>query len=105
MALSSLSVVTNANRLRRWHPSPLPTAGQAHIEPHVETPANHQASPGTVATDPVCGMAVDPATASEHRVTDSGTIWFCSTHCAAVFDATMTPDTPATGQMPGGGTV
>ncbi len=29
MALSSLSVVTNANRLRRWHPAPLPPAGQS----------------------------------------------------------------------------
>ena len=29
MALSSLSVVTNANRLRRWHPEPLPAASPA----------------------------------------------------------------------------
>src|SRR5262249_25709867 len=41
MALSSLPVVTNANRLRRYHPSPLPPAGQAHIKPNVETPASH----------------------------------------------------------------
>jgi P-type Cu+ transporter len=40
MALSSLSVVTNANRLRRWHPRtllepPAPTT----VEPQVETPS------------------------------------------------------------------
>jgi Cu+-exporting ATPase len=39
MALSSLSVVGNANRLRRCHPVPLPPAGQVHTEPHAETPA------------------------------------------------------------------
>jgi Cu+-exporting ATPase len=39
MALSSLSVVGNANRLRRYHPAPLPLAGQVPAEPQVETPA------------------------------------------------------------------
>jgi len=43
MALSSLSVVGNANRLRRYHPAPLPPAGQVPagqvpVEPQVETP-------------------------------------------------------------------
>src|SRR6516164_1690197 len=70
MALSSLSVVTNANRLRRYHPTPLPPAGQPHIQPHVETPADrgtgHKLSPGNLASDPVCGMRVDPATAPVH---------------------------------------
>jgi Cu+-exporting ATPase len=33
MALSSLSVVINASRLRRWHPAPLPPAGRAPGEP------------------------------------------------------------------------
>jgi P-type Cu+ transporter len=44
MALSSLSVVGNASRLRRYHPAPLPPAGRIdadpQIEPHVETPAS-----------------------------------------------------------------
>jgi Cu+-exporting ATPase len=39
MALSSLSVVTNANRLRRWHPAPLPPVTGTGIEPRMETPA------------------------------------------------------------------
>ncbi len=102
MAASSLSVVTNANRLRRYHPAPLPAAGQANVEPHVETPADHdsgdQPNPETLATDPVCGMTVDPATAPEHRVTGAGTVWFCSAHCAAAFDATRGADAPAGGQ-------
>ena len=38
MALSSLSVVGNANRLRRYHPVPLPPAGRVPAEPRVETP-------------------------------------------------------------------
>ena len=41
MALSSLSVVTNANRLRRYRPAPLPQAVPAEVDPQVETPAGH----------------------------------------------------------------
>ncbi|WP_040786438.1 heavy metal translocating P-type ATPase [Nocardia pneumoniae] len=37
MALSSLSVVGNANRLRRYSPAPLPSAPATDIEPLVET--------------------------------------------------------------------
>jgi len=37
MALSSLSVVSNANRLRRYHPEPLPLADDVHGEPQVES--------------------------------------------------------------------
>jgi len=85
MALSSLSVVTNANRLRRCHPAPLPPAGQFHIEPLVETPAA-QPSPGVLTTDPVCGMRVDPVT-STWRSTGDSIVHFCSGHCAATFDA------------------
>jgi P-type Cu+ transporter len=48
MAASSLSVVTNANRLRRYHPTPLPPAGKADAEPHVETPSSRPA--GDLAT-------------------------------------------------------
>ena len=40
MALSSLSVVGNANRLRRYHPAPLPPAGRVDTEPRVETPGS-----------------------------------------------------------------
>jgi P-type Cu+ transporter len=84
MALSSLSVVGNANRLRCYRPAPLPPAGQAEAEPRVETPAG--AEPGPV-TDPVCGMTVDSATAAEQRGTGPDTVYFCSAGCAAAYDA------------------
>jgi Cu+-exporting ATPase len=92
MALSSLSVVTNANRLRRYHPEPLPSGGQTCAEPVVETPADRHTpvpapDPATLATDPVCGMRVDPATAAAQRRTGAGTVHFCSAHCAATYDA------------------
>jgi Cu+-exporting ATPase len=40
MALSSLSVVGNANRLRRHHPAPLATAPAVDVEPQVEIAGN-----------------------------------------------------------------
>ena len=51
MALSSLSVVTNANRLRRWHAKPLPV----HVEP---------ASVDTIVEVPAVDLAHEPAAAS-----------------------------------------
>ncbi|MFF5188023.1 heavy metal translocating P-type ATPase [Streptomyces sp. NPDC000345] len=104
MALSSLSVVTNASRLRRWHTQPLPEAHPACVQPRVESasdrapadstdaaadPGHHPASHGgdTMVTDPVCGMHVDTTTAAEHRQTERGTYYFCSAHCATAFDA------------------
>jgi Cu+-exporting ATPase len=46
MALSSLSVVTNANRLRGYRPAPLPQAVPAEADPQVETPAGAAAAFG-----------------------------------------------------------
>jgi Cu+-exporting ATPase len=97
MALSSLSVVTNANRLRRYHPAPPPQAARTESEPQVETPADHAGTghgPGGPVTDPVCGMTVDPATAPAHRGAGSDAVHFCSAGCAAAFDAD--PDRHAT---------
>lgn len=38
--------------------------------------------------DPVCGMAVDPATAKgEHSVYAGTSYWFCKPHCKDKFDA------------------
>ncbi|WP_457755457.1 YHS domain-containing protein [Streptomyces scabiei] len=104
MALSSLSVVTNASRPRRWHTQPLPEAHPARVQPRVESasdrapadstdatadPGHHPASHGgdTMVTDPVCGMKVDTTTAAEHRQTEQETYYFCSAHCATAFDA------------------
>ena len=88
MALSSLSVVGNANRLRRYRPAPLPPAGQERTDPRVETPGNltgtaEGQATSTPVTDPVCGMAVDPATAAGRQ----GAVYFCSAGCAAAYDA------------------
>jgi Cu+-exporting ATPase len=99
MALSSLSVVTNAGRLRRWHPAPLPAAEPGTVDPQVETGTG-----STDVTDPVCGMVVDPASAPEHRITSSGPVWFCSAHCAAAFDTAQQLGLPAGGRVTGGTT-
>ncbi|MGW3935219.1 heavy metal translocating P-type ATPase [Streptomyces sp. NBC_00024] len=112
MALSSLSVVTNASRLRRWHTSPLPPAAAAAVEPGAETrteiptdhapqPAtapesevsdkrpshDHQHESATAVTDPVCGMQINPQTAAERHVMDAEWYYFCSAGCAATFCA------------------
>ena len=41
MAASSLSVVGNANRLRRYHPAALPAPPAAEVTPQVETGSAH----------------------------------------------------------------
>jgi len=106
MAASSLSVVTNSSRLRRWQPPPLPAGEPASVveppvEPHVETPvktpataadhhhggsAGHHDGGSQPEVDPVCGMPVAPATAAAHRSIDKTTVYFCSAGCAATFD-------------------
>ncbi|MEV8086619.1 YHS domain-containing protein [Streptomyces nigra] len=127
MALSSLSVVTNASRLRRWHTQPLSGAQPARVQPRVEfatdrSPAGasaateHRPAPydhahehhphGSAVTDPVCGMSIDKAFAAQSRNTGTGTgtYYFCSAHCAAAFDADPERYTgPLSGGMSEGG--
>ncbi len=38
------------------------------------------------ATDPVCGMTVDPLTATSKTVQDGRTYWFCSAGCLGEFE-------------------
>jgi Cu+-exporting ATPase len=104
MALSSLSVVTNANRLRRWSTQPLPAAASALVEPQVEVPHHtpekkaeadmtashhdHETKPESDGdTDPVCGMTVTPETAAAYHDANGHRSYFCSVGCAAQFDA------------------
>jgi Cu+-exporting ATPase len=113
MALSSLSVVTNANRLRRWHPAVLPTGAPAHVEPRVGVPQrepvapapttstateaeaamtpshhdDHGPAPSSGLTDPVCGMTVNSETPAAYRDVDGRRHYLCSPGCAAAFDA------------------
>ncbi|WP_448059774.1 heavy metal translocating P-type ATPase [Cellulomonas hominis] len=104
MALSSLSVVTNANRLRRFTPTPTPAprAGSPvrTTDPVVEIGRDHEEEENPMShhdhhqhkntatfVDPVCGMSVDPKTAAASREHDGATFYFCSPGCAATFDA------------------
>jgi Cu+-exporting ATPase len=86
MALSSLSVVTNANRLRRFTPAPLPeTTTPRAVDPVVEVGAEHAAPAPTQVIDAVCGMTVDPATAPAILTHAGTTHYFCSTGCRDTF--------------------
>lgn len=104
MALSSLSVVANANRLRRWEPQLIPAAtlpastdiptveiGGTNTEPTQlngkEPTMFGKKKSSTAQIDPVCGMKVQPAKAAATRDHDGNTFYFCSTHCAETFDA------------------
>jgi len=101
MALSSLSVVTNSSRLRRFTPKPAATAAAISItHPVIEignqhtsedNPMTHHTSHTSddtaLVTDPVCGMTIDPKTAAATREHDGTTFYFCSTGCATTFDA------------------
>ncbi|MEU0396477.1 heavy metal translocating P-type ATPase [Streptomyces sp. NPDC006208] len=122
MAASSLSVVTNASRLRGWRATPLPPVRPAHVRPRVESAADrtaaaagaqphhhtmsaaaHQPHGDERSLDPVCDMPVEKATAPEHRQTDTGTYYFCSVQCAAAFEADPSRYTAASGKRNGGG--
>lgn len=112
MAFSSLSVVLNANRLHTFNPnhvkperrssrealnmsmqlpsqSETPTAEhQQHHEHHDNNVvAERKESKMSEHIDPICGMVVDPKDAAETRTYNGKTIYFCSAHCAATFDA------------------
>ncbi len=100
MALSSLSVVTNSSRLRRFTPRPPATTAAASItDPVIEIGNQHTSednpmtnhtehtSDDTLVTDPVCGMKIDPKTSAATREHDGTTFYFCSTGCANAFDA------------------
>ena len=101
MALSSLSVVTNSSRLRRFTPKPATQAVAApttnpvveigNQETKEDNPMAHQHAPEstdtTLVTDPVCGMSIAPNTAAATREHDGRTFYFCSIACADKFDA------------------
>ena len=48
----------------------------------------HEAPAVVFATDPVCGMTVDPLTATYKAVYGDRTFWFCSAGCQAEFEKT-----------------
>src|SRR5262249_35491105 len=83
MALSSLSVVSNANRLRGFRMRPLTERMTTPApEPQVEigTPESEKE------VDPVCGMEVDRTTAGESVEHEGVTYHFCSAGCRSAFE-------------------
>ncbi len=95
MALSSLSVVANANRLRRFVPRPVPDVVRVPAtDPVVEIGRDKEDTPPLMeehmsynVIDPVCGMSIDPTTAAATVEHEGRTYYFCSKHCAAGFEA------------------
>ena len=57
----------------------------------------HQRRPfeQSTATDPVCGMTVDPSTTAVSRHYDGVTYYFCSAHCVETFDVDPSRYAPA----------
>jgi P-type Cu+ transporter len=92
MALSSLSVVGNANRLRRHRPRHLPAVGNEparapRVEVSEERTNDHNGKDMEMDSvrDPVCGMSIDPATAAASAQHEGITYWFCSQACREQF--------------------
>jgi Cu+-exporting ATPase len=91
MALSSLSVVLNANRLRSFQPRPLREApfagGSAEVTVEVGEETSEEEEKMATVLDPVCGMVIDPATAAGSEEYEGTTYYFCSTGCHERFKA------------------
>ena len=88
MALSSLSVVTNANRLRRYlPPKPVDAGPSAPITPRVEVREKPKKEE-TMATviDPICKMEIDPETAVAKEEYKGKTYYFCAKMCQERFN-------------------
>ncbi len=90
MAMSSLSVVSNANRLRGYKPVSL--AAPKAIKPvklRVEVSEVKTQEEVEMATvkDPVCGMEIDPKSAAATTEYKGETYYFCSAACHDKFKA------------------
>jgi Cu+-exporting ATPase len=91
MALSSLSVVTNSNRLRGYKPIVLAATDVtiSAITPKVEVTEAKIQEEETMTTvkDPVCGMDINPNTAAATEDYQGKTYHFCSAVCHDKFKA------------------
>jgi Cu+-exporting ATPase len=99
MAASSLSVVTNANRLRRWGPPEPSPAEPTGIEPLVEVETEATAQSPT-APDPVCGMTVQAVRHGIQQAYDGVTYHFCSQACHDEFRSDPGRYAVASGKAP-----
>ncbi|MFC1983426.1 heavy metal translocating P-type ATPase [Chloroflexota bacterium] len=84
MALSSLSVVTNANRLRGYNPIALIKPLVLFTgKPRVEVSEHKMKKDEEMAKvkDPVCGMEIDTKQATASEIYQGKTYHFCSTAC------------------------
>jgi Cu+-exporting ATPase len=84
MAASSLSVVTNANRLRGFKGPAVaggarPVTGAVRVEVGERAPTREDMM--ATVKDPVCGMEIDPATAAASEEYEGTTYYFCSQGC------------------------
>ena len=100
MALSSLSVVANSNRLRGFTAKPLPDVVQVPAtDPVVDVGRDEEEEEHAMndtaskVTDPICGMSIDPAKAARVIERDGQKFYFCSDGCATAFE--KTPDAHA----------
>ena len=95
MALSSLSVVANANRLRAYRVPVFAesSSGRRTAAPTVEvreattTQGGSAMASASKVKDPVCGMDIDPDTAAASMDFEGQTYYFCSKSCHEKFMA------------------
>lgn len=91
MALSSLSVVTNANRLRGYKPMALradrvtPSLAAPKVEVREQKTQKEEAM--ATVKDPVCGMEIDSNNAAATEDYQGKTYYFCSAACHKKFKA------------------
>jgi len=84
MALSSVSVVTNALTLNRFKPEKTTKSEESTQESGVPVPAYLE---GDVAIDPICKMKVDIATSDLYSDYKGKRYYFCNQNCKETFEA------------------
>jgi Cu+-exporting ATPase len=90
MALSSLSVVGNANRLRRFAPERIldtKPAQEGEVDVEIGESSTEEDVAMATVRDPVCGMDIDPANAVGSEEYQGKTYYFCSEGCHQRFIA------------------
>ena len=90
MALSSLSVVTNANRLRGYKPVHMAvpkTVKPVKLRVDVSKAKTQEEVEMATVKDPVCGMEIDPKSAAATAEYQGKTYYFCSAACHEKFKA------------------